>query len=95
MGDASVPFHFDIHAMMFSDDAPSLEHKLHEIFEEKRVNLVNRRKEFFKITLEDIEKKIKSLNVLKKNLQKISNQCKGDSNSNYSILNIYKFNCYV
>ena len=59
MGDASVPFHFDIHAMMFSDDAPSLEHKLHEIFEEKRVNLVNRRKEFFKITLEDIEKEAK------------------------------------
>ena len=62
LGDASVPFHFDIHAMMFSDDAPSLEHKLHEIFEEKRVNLVNRRKEFFKITLEDIEKEAKNIN---------------------------------
>ena len=62
LGDASVPFHFDIHAMMFSDDAPSLEHKLHEIFEEKRVNLVNRRKEFFKITLEDIEKEAKKIN---------------------------------
>jgi hypothetical protein len=62
LGDASVPFHFDIHAMIFSDDAPSLEHKLHEIFEEKRVNLVNRRKEFFKITLEDIEKEAKKIN---------------------------------
>jgi len=62
LGDASVPFHFDIHAMMFSEDAPSLEHKLHEIFEGKRVNLVNRRKEFFKITLEDIEKEAKKIN---------------------------------
>ena len=57
LGDASVPFHFDIHAMIFSDDAPALERKLHEIFETKRVNLVNRRKEFFKISLEDITKK--------------------------------------
>lgn len=61
LGDASVPFHFDIHAMIFSDDAPSLEHKLHEIFEGKRVNLVNRRKEFFRITLEDIEKEAKKI----------------------------------
>ena len=52
LGDASVPFHFDIHAMIFAEDAPSLERKLHEVFHSKRVNLVNTRKEFFKVTLE-------------------------------------------
>ena len=62
LGDASVPFHFDIHAMMFSDDAPALEHNLHEVFENKRVNLVNRRKEFYKVTLDEIEKEAKKIN---------------------------------
>lgn len=44
---AAVPFPFDLHAMMFSDDAPSLECALHNFLEQNRVNLVNTRKEFF------------------------------------------------
>lgn len=47
LGDASVPELFDVHAFIYSDDAPSLEKHLHEKLDEKRVNLVNRRKEFF------------------------------------------------
>lgn len=53
---ASVPFRFDIHAMIFSDDAPKLEAALHREFADKKVNLVNGRKEFFNVTLEEIKK---------------------------------------
>lgn len=56
LGDASVPFPFDVHAIIFSEDAPSLENELHKAFESKRVNLVNPRKEFFNVTLDEIEK---------------------------------------
>lgn len=59
LGDASVPFKFDIHAMIASDDAPALESKLHEIFRTKSVNRVNYRKEFFRVTLEEIEQAVK------------------------------------
>lgn len=52
---ASVPFAFDIHAMIFSDDAPTLEKKLHQTFENNKVNLVNQRKEFFRVPLKAIE----------------------------------------
>lgn len=58
LGDASVPFTFDVHAMIYSDDAPSLEKTLHKVFTNKRVNLVNHRKEFFKVSLEEIEKEV-------------------------------------
>lgn len=54
LGSASVPFKFDVHAMIFSDDAPSLEATLHRTFQSKRLNLVNERKEFFNVTLEEI-----------------------------------------
>ena len=59
LGDASVPFTFDVHAMIFSDDAPALENALHKAFEDKKVNLVNNRKEFFNVTLEEIKKEVK------------------------------------
>ena len=59
LGDASVPFRFDIHAMIFSEDAPALEAALHNAFEDKKVNLVNNRKEFFNVTLDEIEKVVK------------------------------------
>lgn len=59
LGDASVPFTFDIHAMIFSDDAPSLENALHKAFENKKVNMVNPRREFFNVTLEEIEEVVK------------------------------------
>ncbi|MXC98370.1 GIY-YIG nuclease family protein, partial [Escherichia coli] len=59
LGDASVPFIFDVHAMIYSEDAPSLEKKLHDVFDKKRVNLVNRRKEFFYVTLDEIKEALK------------------------------------
>ena len=49
LGDASVPFRFDVHALIFSDDAVGLERKLHREFEAKRVNHVNLRREFFSV----------------------------------------------
>ena len=57
LSNASVPFPFDVHAMLFSENAPELEKKLQKEFEEHRVNKVNCRKEFFKVSLEDIERK--------------------------------------
>mgnify|MGYP000453314584 CR=1 FL=1 len=54
LGDASVPFIFDVHAMIYAEDAPALESQLHKSFDYKRLNLVNNRKEFFNITLEEI-----------------------------------------
>lgn len=59
LGDASVPFEFDVHAMIFSEDAPTLETTLHNTFRGKEINKVNLRKEFFGVTLEDIEKVVK------------------------------------
>lgn len=54
LGDASVPFEFDIHGMIRTDDAPTLENALHAHFDSHRLNKVNPRKEFFKTTLEEI-----------------------------------------
>jgi hypothetical protein len=59
LGDASVPFLFDVHAMIYSENAPELENNLHKTFAEKRINLVNHRKEYFNVGLEDIEKIVK------------------------------------
>lgn len=56
LSSASVPFEFDVHALIFSDDAPNLESILHNTFREYEVNKVNHRKEFFSIPLEKIEK---------------------------------------
>ena len=53
---AAVPFRFDVHAMIFSNDAPKLEAALHNAFADKKMNLVNGRKEFFRVTLEEIKK---------------------------------------
>jgi hypothetical protein len=54
LGDASVPFAFDVHAIIYSPDAPALEHALHLEFATRRVNLVNARKEYFRVSLEEI-----------------------------------------
>ena len=54
LGDASVPFSFDVHAMIRSEDAPSLERLLHGKFDDLRINKVNYRKEFFRLPLERI-----------------------------------------
>ncbi len=55
LGDASVPFNFDVHAMIFSDDAPALEAALHRAFEDRKLNMVNQRREFFYVTLDEIK----------------------------------------
>lgn len=60
LGDASVPFRFDVHAMIFAEDAPALESALHKAFDKKKVNMVNGRKEFFNVTLDEIESVVKS-----------------------------------
>lgn len=59
LGDASVPFKFDIHAMIFSEDAPTLETTLHKTSEQHQVNKVNPRKEFFRVSLTEIERVVK------------------------------------
>ena len=64
LGDASVPFNFDVHAMIFSDDAPALENALHKAFEDRKLNMVNHRREFFNVTLDEIKA------VIKKNFDK-------------------------
>ena len=64
LGDASVPFNFDVHAMIFSDNAPALEAALHTAFENKKLNMINKRREFFNVTLDEIEE------VVKKNYDK-------------------------
>ncbi len=56
LSSASVPFPFDVHALIFSEDAPNLESILHQHFDQKRVNKINQRKEFFKVGLEEIKK---------------------------------------
>ena len=60
LGDASVPFNFDVHAMIFSDDAPALEAALHNAFSDKKVNMVNTRREFFYVTLDEIKEVVRN-----------------------------------
>jgi hypothetical protein len=55
LGDASVPFDFDVHVLVFSDDAYGLEAALHRHFATRRLNMVNGRKEFFRATIEEVE----------------------------------------
>lgn len=59
LGSASVPFNFDVHAMIFSDDAPALEAALHRAFEDKKLNMVNQRREFFHVSLDEIKRVVK------------------------------------
>lgn len=55
LGNASVPFKFDVHSFIFSDDAVGLENRLHTILDHKRVNKVNMRKEFFNVSIDELE----------------------------------------
>lgn len=58
LGDASVPFSFDVHAMIYSEDAPSLEKELHRTFAEHQVNRINPRKEFFDVPIKSVRQVI-------------------------------------
>ena len=71
LGDASVPFQFDVHAMIYSQDAPTLESKMQEHFRHRQVNLVNDRKEFFNVTIDEIEEFVRK-NGLKITLTRIA-----------------------
>lgn len=59
LGDASVPFQFDVHALIFSEDAPSLENILHQTFKDNQINKLNPRKEFYNIDLGKIKEVVK------------------------------------
>lgn len=62
LSNASVPFPFDIHAMIFTEDAPGLESELHRRFDERRVNKANNRKEFFRVSLDELSKEVRAIN---------------------------------
>lgn len=59
LGGASVPFKFDVHAMIFTEDAPKLEAALHHAFEKQKLNLINKRREFFRVSLAEIERVVR------------------------------------
>jgi hypothetical protein len=63
LGDASVPFDFDVHAMIYSENAPELENNLHKKLEQKRINLIDQRAEFYKTSIDEIESLIKEMNL--------------------------------
>lgn len=70
LSSASVPFKFDVHALIFSDNAYKLESDLHKYFNDYRVNKVNLRKEFFRIPIDDIESKLEEYKNLTVNFTK-------------------------
>lgn len=63
LGDASVPFPFDIHAMIWAEDAPALEHTLHKRFLTTQVNKINPRKEFFRLSITELRGYVDSLDL--------------------------------
>lgn len=60
LGDASVPFNFDVHALIFTDDAPKLEAALHNAFASRKMNKINPRREFFRVTLGEIKQVVRN-----------------------------------
>ena len=64
LSDASVPFAFDVHHMIYTDDAPKLEAQLHQKFSEVRLNADNFRKEFFRVSLAEITNTLKEIGVI-------------------------------
>ena len=62
LGDASVPFPFDVHSFIFSDDAVGLESELHKRLNDKRKNKINLRKEFFDVSIDELEKLVQEIN---------------------------------
>lgn len=64
LGDASVPFPFDVHAIIYSEDAPAMENALHKIFNDRRVNMVNLRREYFRVSLQEIQDAVADLHGL-------------------------------
>lgn len=63
LGDASVPFEFDVHAMIYSEDAPALERQLHKQFLKNQLNKINPRKEFFRLNLSDLKSHLETIGI--------------------------------
>jgi hypothetical protein len=63
LGDSSVPFDFDVHALIFSEDAPALESQLHRHFVLMQMNKANHRREFFRVDLKHVREEIEKLNM--------------------------------
>jgi hypothetical protein len=63
LGDSSVPFEFDVHAMIFAEDAPALENQLHKHFLLLQMNKVNHRKEFFRVGLQHVREEVEKLGL--------------------------------
>lgn len=63
LGDASVPFPFDVHAMIWSDDAPALERALHMEFVKTQINKINPRKEFFRVGIKNLREAIEKRGI--------------------------------
>ncbi|AZB07734.1 DUF4041 domain-containing protein [Chryseobacterium sp. G0162] len=63
LGDASVPFEFDVHAMIYCDDAPALEKQLHRKFLKRQLNKINPRKEFFKLNIHEVRSYLESMGI--------------------------------
>lgn len=63
LSNASVPFPFDVHTFIFSNDAPALEAELHRVFDSKKINSINYRKEYFHVTLDEIKKALEERGV--------------------------------
>lgn len=63
LGDASVPFPFDVHAMIWTEDAPGLETALHHAFKDRRLNAVNGRKEFFRVTIDEVRAELDKMEI--------------------------------
>ncbi|WP_114325984.1 DUF4041 domain-containing protein [Candidatus Colwellia aromaticivorans] len=63
LGDASVPFKFDVHTLTFVDNAPNIEKKLHHKFNDRRVNIDNHRKEFFKVSPQEVASAMEELDI--------------------------------
>jgi hypothetical protein len=63
LGNASVPFDFDVHGIIYTENAPELENTMHKYMNDRRINLVQMRREFFNISMDEIEKLVKDLNL--------------------------------
>lgn len=63
LGDASVPFDFDVHAMIYNEDAPALESTLHQVFSDFQVNKINFRREFFRVGISDIKNVLEKMGI--------------------------------
>tara|TARA_R110001583_G_scaffold106823_1_gene255245 strand:- start:2115 stop:3449 length:1335 start_codon:yes stop_codon:yes gene_type:complete len=63
LGDASVPFKFDVHTLAYVEDAPSVERSLHKMFSANRVNVVNQKKEFFRVSPQKVKQVMENMSV--------------------------------